>query len=420
MIKSLRQKFIGITMLSVAVVLALIIGFINIANYRDVNQTADAKLMMLTMGGGTFDAPEKPSNGSNHSGGFLGFGGRETMNEETPFDTRYFTVSIAEDGNITEVNTDHIAAISATEAKSYALSLYEAGKKEGYMDDYKYSVASMTDEAGTSVTMYIFLDCTKELASFRSFLTISIGVSILGIIAVFILVLFLSKLVTRPIAESYAKQKRFITDASHEIKTPLAIIDANTEVIELENGSSEWTISTKRQIRRLSSLTEKLVFLSRMDEDGANLTMADFNLSHAIQETIESFDSVVEAKHKTLNATITDDITFYGDEGNIRQMMSLLIDNAIKYSDESGLIQITLQSTNHAKQITVWNSVESIEKGDLSVLFERFYRNDSSRNSKTGGHGIGLSVVEAIVHAHKGKITCKSEDGKSILFTIQL
>ena len=467
MIKKLRKRFIAITMLSVVLVFTIIIGSINIAAYRNEMSRADAKLNALAEGGGTFERflpeeggdrfPNRQAGGTTEgsisdsttegavsastiqakdSGEvppplneerpgvgrgalfpffFLGKDRGAGINAETPFNTRYFTVTFDDRSEVSSVNTDNIAAVSAEEAKALARELLQSRKSRGFSGNYKYTATDVDDG-----TMYIFLDCGQELSSFRAFLQISIAVSLLGSALIFILVFFLSKIVVKPMAESYEKQKRFITDASHEIKTRLAIIEANTEVIELESGESQWTESTRNQITRLTALTEKLVFLSRMEEEGSHLELSDFNLSEAVEETAESFLGVAEANEKLLQIEVTPEITYHGDEGMLRQMVSLLTDNALKYSNDNGQIKVTLNKHGKHPVLTVWNTAEGIEKGNLNILFERFYRKDGSRSTRTGGHGIGLSVVQAIVNAHKGKITAESTDGQSVTFTAVL
>ena len=219
----------------------------------------------------------------------------------------------------------------------------------------------------------------------------------------------------RPVAESYEKQKRFITDASHEIKTPLTIIEANTEIVEMESGESEWTKSIRKQIARLTALTEKLVFLSRMDEENQSyLQRMDFNLSEAVLDTIDPYQALAETKGKHLSVDVEDDMHFTGDENAIRQAISLLLDNAIKYSEEDGNIRIESRTVGKHKVIDVINTVDYIEVGKHDELFDRFYRREDSRNSETGGFGIGLSTVYAIVQAHKGRVAARSKDGKSL------
>ena len=407
-------------MLSVSIVLIAIVGTINIANYITTNQALDARLSLIADNGGTFpdmtpgdsgkklepktDQPPAMNDLQKHG-----------ISQESPFDTRYFTVTIASDGTVESVDTGKIASISAGTAEEYAAELWKEGKKKGFFADYKYLA---TDSDGS--TMYVFLNCQREISTIRTYVLASVGTGALGLVIVFVMIYFFSGKVLKPVSESYEKQKRFITDASHEIKTPLTIIDANTEVIEMMEGENEWTQSTRKQIARLTSLTEKLVFLSRMDEEGTKLEKVSFSLSDAVLDTAEGFRSVAKTKGKQFEINVAEHVEYVGDEKNIRQMISLLLDNAMKYSSEQGIIRIALKTSGKNKIITVWNTTDQIEKGKLDMLFERFYRMDASHNSKTGSFGIGLSVVYAIVKAHKGKISAKSEDGKSILFTVVL
>lgn len=468
MIKTLRKKFIAIAMLSTALVLFIIIGAINIANYINTNANLDARLELIAYNGGTFpdmnddgNAPAAPDNSTElpdapaadifqasddsaapdnstapddsaapddsmvppapDSGSYFDDQyGRHGIDKETPFETRYFSVLLYENGNVSTIDTGKIASVSTSEAGSYAASLYDKGKVKGFIDQYKYLSVSTTNTNGDNMVLYVFINCSKELMTIRTNALASIGISIIGLLVVFVLVCFFSKTVTKPMAESYEKQKRFITDASHEIKTPLTIIDANTEVLEMMDGENEWTVSIRKQIARLTALTEKLVFLSRMDEDSTRLEMLEFNISDAILDTAMPFETVAESKGKTLDISVAPDINYTGSETNIRQMVSLLLDNAIKYSSENGSIRLNFSTNGKLKTLSVWNTVDEIETGKLDYLFERFYRIDKSRNSKTGGFGIGLSVVQAIVQAHNGKVSAKSEDGKSIEFTISL
>jgi signal transduction histidine kinase len=430
MIKTLQKRFIAIAMLSVFMVLFLIIGSINIINYFDTTRSLDSRLDVLAENDGSFpinfmhraddfaapDDSPAPDKLSQPDGLFSQ--GKKTfrgMSEESAFDTRYFTVTLDASGSLVDSSTENIAAISSDDAVALAQSLFSKKKKGGYTSDYRYTTKEL-DSDGT--VMYIFLDCQRDLDTFRFFLLASVSISVIGLLLFFFLVLFFSKLIVRPVAESYEKQKHFITDASHEIKTPLTIIDANTEVIEMESGESEWTASIRNQIKRLTDLTNKLVFLSRMDEESSRLPMLDFSLSDAVEETARPFEAVAAAAHKQFFCEIEPNITCTGDESSIRQLISLLLDNAMKYTPEDGSIRLTLSASGKNKTLSVWNTADSIAPGRHDELFERFYRPDSSRNSATGGHGIGLSVAKAIVTAHKGKITAKSDDNESICFTV--
>lgn len=495
MLKKLRRKFIAIAMLSVSIVLIAIVGTINIANYISTNEALDARLKLIAGNGGTFPdlleqknmgvegnktdsinngtstrkeppsgktdvQPPEDMNQADLKDNNLKDNGlkendlkRHGISPESQFDTRYFTVTINSKGDVENIDTSKIASVSSENAAEYAKKLWKSGKKgdgkSGFAESCKYLTV---DEDGS--TMYIFLSCQRELSTIKTYILASVGISVFGLVVVFVMIYFFSGKILKPVSESYEKQKRFITDASHEIKTPLTIIDANTEVIEMMEGENEWTSSTRKQVARLTSLTEKLVFLSRMDEEATKLEMLEFSLSDAILDTAEPFKTVARTKGKKLTIDVTDGILYTGDEKTIRQLVSILLDNAMKYSGCSNAgfekgninknnlnktiqtqndcattinpapeIEISLKQSGKNRIITVWNTVDetaNIKKGRQDILFERFYRSDTSHNSKTGGFGIGLSAAYAIVKAHKGKITAESKDGRSIKFTIVL
>lgn len=445
MLRKLRRKFIAIAMCSIAAVLFLIMASIIIANYVDVCDRADSRINMISDGGGHLtpgemnlpqddDTPQEPDNttdshsatgdsdkisgDSDHKPDTTApdkWGKHNDMSPEAAFDTRYFTVTISRDGTVDQIDTGKIAAVSSSTASEYASSLYAKNKTHGFIDCYRYQLVDTDD-----TQMYIFVNCERELGTFRSFLLASVGISVAGLFVVYLLVVFFSKKIMQPIAESYEKQKRFITDASHEIKTPLTIIDANTEVLEMTGGENQWTKSIRKQIARLTSLTEKLVFLSRMDEESTQLEMEPFAISDAILDTADPFLAVATSRGKELSIDVDPDLVYKGNEGTIRQLVSLLLDNAIKYSTDDGQIRLSFHTRGKNLVLSVWNTVESIEQGRHDELFERFYRADKSRNQKTGGFGIGLSVVSAIVRAHKAKMSAVSEDERSLTITIIL
>ncbi len=454
MVKTLKRKFIAITMISVAAVFLLIVAVINIVNYTDVVNRANEKLSLLADNNGTFDelifekkqmqgqgmqgtppqdmqnnhAPDmgnvKPDNQDSAPHGsetgtppnkkdneYNRFG--NTINEETPFESRYFTVTLSQSGEYVTSNVDNIAAVTNDDAVEIAKELYSKGRTNGTYDDYKYT---KIDSDGN--LMYIFLDCKRDYSSFRTVLVVSIIVTVVGLILVFIIANILSKIALKPVFESYDKQKRFITDASHELKTPVAIIKADVEIVEMENGESEWTESITKQADRLTNLTEQMVMLSKMDEGSDRQEFTDVDASQVFREVSESFEPIAVKLEKTYDVYIDSGIHIRGDEKNLGRMLSLLIDNAFKYSDDKGKIDVAFHKSSKGKVLKVKNTVEEISIGSHNELFDRFYRRDESRNSKTGGFGIGLSVVQAIAESHKAKITARSADGKSIEFRV--
>jgi signal transduction histidine kinase len=236
----------------------------------------------------------------------------------------------------------------------------------------------------------------------------------------FALVSIFSKKAIKPIIDSMEKQKQFITDAGHEIKTPLAIISANADVLELTGGESEWITSIRNQITRLDKLVKNLLTLSKIDEGNIKMVFTVFDLSKVVFETAGPFEAIAETQKKMFQMELQTDVKFNGDESSIQQLISTLVDNAMKYSNEEGLIKVSLQTSKKGAKLEVFNTVDEIDKANLDKLFGRFYRMDSSRARETGGYGIGLSIAKSIVEAHHGKISVRSDDGRSICFTVLL
>lgn len=422
--RRLRRKFILVAMGAVTVVLTLIIAGINIVNYSHVCKMADARLDYILAGRDGIDwgdeSKAEPANGKDAGDSQAGVRIRhfEGMTAESPFDTRYFTVSIA-GGQVTDVNTARIAAVGAKRAARIAAGLYSKGWTSGFSGNYRYTATVQGDK-----TTYVFVDCSRELASFHSFLSASVAISCIGWLAVLAIVTVASGAVIRPMVESYSKQKRFITDAGHEIKTPLAVIDAANEVQEIESGESEWTQSIREQVARLTALTERLVFLARMDEGSAGFTMTSIDLSEAVDKAAAPFESVAVSRGKRLSTSIACGVRAHADAAAVAQVVELLLDNATRYASEGSVIELSLRAVSRvqgkgATELVVSNAVDELPEGDLDRLFDRFYRADVSRSSKTGGSGVGLSVVRAIAEAHGGSASVCGH-GNQITFTVRL
>lgn len=403
MIKKLRQKFILSAMLSLVLVLFIILSGIHIMNYSKITSDADNVLTVLNQYGGKF-----PKNNLSPERKF-----RNPLSPETPYQSRYFTVSFNPDGSVEYIDTGKVVATDTQSAQEYAIKVYESGTSNGFYDIYRYGIFENSED-GT--TLVIFLDCSKELSNFSSSIIFSIILSCIGILSVLILVIISSKFFLKPVYESYKKQKQFITDAGHEIKTPLAIIDANLELIEMENGESEWTGSIRNQVQRLTSLTSDLITLSKMEEND-KIIMEKFSLSDTVCDVIEPFLIPALTHKKSLDYDVDANIEFCGDEKSIRRLVNILLDNAVKYTPENGNIFVELKKQDKTITLTVKNEAENLKAADMPYLFDRFYREDKSRNSSVKGYGIGLSVAKAIVESHKGKISAKSPDGKIFIIS---
>lgn len=450
MSRRLRRKFVFASMLAVTVVLAALIAVINTVNYVNVCHRAEDRLDLIVKNGGTLltgddrettldekdnkisqgvaadleeqhGGKDRTSDQQSHAPRVLNDPAK-TMSAEAPFETRFFTVMLSSKGAVLESDTDYVAAVSESDAERYARRLYRRGATSGFLGMYRYRAVS---EDGGGETVYIFLDCSRDLSNFQSFLGVSLAVAAAAWLGVLGLVIVFSRFVVRPIAVSYARQKQFITDASHELKTPLSVIDAANAVQEIESGESEWTQSIHDQVKRLTALTEHLVFLARMDEGAASFSSDDVDLSELVSTAAEPFATVATSRGgKHLELDIEPEIHIKGDAAGLSQVVELLLDNATRYASEGGDIAIALHSGMRGAgkagvELTVANDVDKLPEGDLDRLFDRFYRADASRNSQTGGSGVGLSVVRAIAEAHGGKASVSGE-GARITFTVRL
>ena len=406
MIRKLRIKLIAASLLSLLLVLSIIFGVVTILNYRKMVSDADSILSILMENDGSF-----PMNDHIQNNPFEFRKEGRRFSPELPYETRYFSAFLTQDGTVVSVNTGKIAAVDTSDAIEYAQKVASAGKTKGFVDDYRYVVYTIDDEIHV-----IFLDYGREMNAFRTFLFTSICVSVVGLLAVMLLLFLLSARIVKPFSENYEKQKRFITDAGHELKTPLTIIDADSEVLEMDLGENEWLEDIRHQTKRLAELTNDLIFLSRMDEQ-PQTEKIDFPISDLVEETVESFQALAKKHNRMLNCHIEPMISMCGDEKAMRQLITILLDNAVKYSDEGGRIDLTLEKQKNTIRLSVYNTAESISKENLSHLFDRFYRTDQSRNSQTGGYGLGLSIASAIVSAHKGKIWADTQDEKSLVIS---
>ncbi len=407
MIKKLQRKFILLSMSALLFVLTVIIAGINIVNYNAVTKEADNLLSIITENKGEF--PIEPDK----------FGNKlpPGMSPEIPYESRYFSVVLNSNTNqILFVETSRIISVDKQAAIVFANTALQNKNDTGFIENFRYKIYSENN-----FTRITFLDCGRKLDAYHNFLIASVTISVFGFLIVFAFVVFFSNRIIRPISESYEKQKRFITDASHEIKTPLTIICADADVLEMEIGENEWLNDVKKQAEQLTELTNDLVFLSRMEESEHTLPSIDFPFSEVVAETSLSFQRLAQSQEKELECLIPPMLTLCGNEKSIRQLVSILLDNAIKYSPPFEKIYMTVAEEHKCITINVTNvTLQAIDKEHLKLLFDRFYRVDASRNSKTGGHGIGLSIAKAIVEAHHGKITAVTPKDKLLQITVKL
>lgn len=388
MIKKLQKKFILVTISILLVVFSSVLLAINLINYNNIKKNAEAKIEMVL----NIDRPG--------------------MFSETPFSARYFKVIYIDDR--IHVDLNHIITIDEREAKKMASLIT---KEEGFYENFYYKVLKQDDIKENKIIF--FLDTQMERESFISFMKTSILITFGGLLIISSLVIIFSKLVTKPILEGYQERKEFISNINHEIKTPLAIIKGTNEIIELEYKKSEWTKIIDEQTNKMDELLKKALFISKMDEDKLSLNKVEFNYSEVIKEVVSPFEVLAIKDNKKIILDIEDNINIIGEESLMGELVSILVDNAIKYSIPSSDIKVSLNK--HSKNIIlkVRNNVSNTNIGEHNYLFERYYRNEDLANNKHG-YGIGLSMANTIVKLHNGKIKCYSKDGKSMTFEVIL
>ena len=407
MLKKMRWRFIGSAMAAITAVVAALLFVLNIGNYRNITRQQDEALDRL-LKIESMDAPFSNGRGAPPFDDWMHF------SPEVQYSLRFFSVHCAPDGGVTKINQDYIASVSETDAERYAHAALASGKTRGYEGGYRYLVETREDE-----TVVLFLNSERELQTIRSLLFITLAVAGGSLLLVFALVVLFSKRAIAPYLRNLAAQKQFITNASHELKTPLTAISTSADVLAMEGGENEWVQNIQAQSGRLSRLISSLVTLCRLDEENPFPERTEFSLSDAVWEIAEPFSSLAAAKGRHYTQYIEDGILVTGDRTAIGQLVSILLDNAVKYAPDGGVIRLHVCRSGKRAEIEVYNTLPSAEKLDCKRLFERFYRPDASRNANTGGSGVGLSIAKATAEAHGGTIRAR-QNGREITFTVRL
>ena len=381
MIRRLRNKFIRIATLSVAAVMLLLTLILNVANVVSTDSDLRQTLDMIYENEGTIPqthtlgAPPDTQTGESAPAPRPDKGG--PFNQETPFSTRFFVLRYQDDGTLDNADLNRIAAVTSDTVDEYLAAALTHGEGYGIYKTYRYVVHSTRENHKVA----IFLDSYQQLRTIRNVLLWSLAADAACILLVFLLVVVFSRRAIDPVVQSAQRQKQFITDASHELKTPITVISTSLRVLEME-------------------------------EEESPLKMSPFSISEAVTQTAESFRDFAAERGLGLNVSAAPELTYCGDEYAVRQLVSILMDNAVKYAAADSEIAVTLEKARHGVRLAVSNACEPISEKDLSRMFDRFYRVDPSRNAATGGFGIGLSIARSIAEGHKGSITADYKDGR--------
>ena len=407
MLKKMRWRFIGAAMAAFTAVVLTLLCFVNLWNYHSVTSQQDEALTRLM----EIEDQQMPFSSRR---GALPFDDWSHFSPEVQYSLRFFSVHYDTNGIVSRVNQDYIASISESDAETYADAVLESGKAHGYESGYRYLVSTTEDE-----TVVLFLNSEREIQTMRSLLWITLAIAAACLVVVFGLVVLFSRRAITPYLKNMEAQKQFITNASHELKTPLTAISTSADVLAMEHDGDEWVHNIQVQSGRLSKLITSLVALSRLDEENPFPVRTEFSLSDALWEISEPFGSLAQAKGKAYTQDIADGLTVTGDRTAIQQMVSILLDNALKYSPDGGSISLTTQRSGKRAEVTVSNTVDTAQSIDTTRLFDRFYRADESHSGAVSGTGIGLSIVKATVEAHGVTISVRQE-GCVMIFTARL
>lgn len=412
MIKTLQKKFVLVAMIAVSVLLVVMIGGINVASYWLLSQQETALLERISQNGGRGLPPGEPAPPGE--GAF-----RPPDAVVKAMGDRFFVVHCTEDGEILALDLSRVATtVTEEEAEAYATEALSKGEDRGSVDAFQYRITAGRGGEGLQL---VFLDVSTH----RYYMLIVAMISVLtGAVCwalMLLLILGLSRRAIWPMLQNIQKQKQFVTNAGHEIKTPLAIIQSNVDAMELYNGPNKWSQNIRVQVKRLNGLMQNLLTLAKMEEGGVNFTAANVNFSQLLEEMLPPFVEAAQARRVCVETEIPPQLELQGNRETLAQLVSILLDNAVKYARPGGWVQVRARKERHGLVFQVSNNCEQLPKGEPERLFERFYRDDDARTQQSGGgYGIGLSAAQAIVEAHGGEIAAAYQPENVITFTVKL
>ena len=401
MIRKLQTRFIIIAISVITIVTCSIFGIITFENYNMMNRQLDGLLNLISENDGRI--PEyKPRDDEL----------ADFITKETQFSTRYFIIRTNDDGEILETNMQYIAAVNQEDAQTILQEVLADSKQTGYYGNYKYRITQDEEEK-----LIIFLDCSMQLNNFQSTTKKSILIIAIGLLIVFLCIYILSKRVLAPMIKNIEKQKQFVTNAGHELKTPLAAIMANTDILEMTSKENNELIrSIKKQAQRLDTLIKSLLNLANVEERKMEMNYTEFSITDLIQEEIKEFG--VLAQEKQIIYERKPEIKMKANRDSIKELITILLDNAIKYTPKEGKIEIKVEKQGKSVKMQFINNCENSKNIHVTKIFDRFYREDRSRSKTKEGYGIGLSIAKSIVDIHKGKITAEITKEDMICFTV--
>ena len=428
MIRRLRRRMILVVLAGLLLASAGLVAAINWMNWNSLEQQADQVLDMLAENNGQrpmpFDgesqrAPVRPEGTQPPERGLWeqkyirNRGSKALMNAASM--TNFYTAVIDEGGQVLSWYSDRTDLYTDQEIADMALWAVQAGRDRGRNDTRFYCLTEKDGER-----LLIVVDSRLEIQNAESVLRLTVLVAVIEDALLSAGAVWLIRKMVKPVDEAIEKQKQFVWDASHELKTPLAVISANADVLAAEAGESKPLQYIQSEVRRTDSLIQNLLTLARMEKGTVQAEHAKFDLSRALLEVALPFESAVFEDGKTLDMDIPEGIEYTGDQEMIKQLAVILLSNAQKYSDDGGKIRVSLEAKGEKRILRVHNTGPAIPPEAQQRIFDRFYRVDSSHNREVEGNGLGLSIAQNIVSLHRGKITVHSAENEGTEFTVTL
>ncbi len=425
MIRKLRRRMALMVIAVLILVSAGIVLAIHLANERNIAAQAEETLAVLADNSGEMnlrkDNPPAKHDEEDDGNKFGRKNGRGLRGQPPEIRSggdaaaaglsNFYTITLNEDGSVASWTSDRTDLYTDEQVAAIAESALADGKESGRIGTQFYRKT-----AGGLVVLDARLDCLSASNVLRSAALIAAASCALLSLLAWLLI----RRMVQPVEDAFNRQKQFVSDASHELKTPLAVISANAEVLEQEIGENEYLGYIRSEVRRTDTLVNNLLTLARLDKGGTAAVMKSFDLSHALLDVILPFESTVFEAGKTMETDIPDGVDCTGSEDQVKQLAVILLSNALKYSDDGGRIEVSLKARGKQREIRVFNTGKAIPQADREHIFDRFWRGDPAHGRETGGHGLGLAIARTIVEAHRGKISVDSREGYGTAFTVTL
>ena len=418
MIAKLRKKFILVIMLCVMSTISIALGSLFVINYisykRNVNNFLERELDMYS----GFREERLPDKNRREDNDIFSF----NMFDDKPM---HFLPSVCitldYSGSVIESKINYLE-LSDEDIDKLANTIVTSKQKRGSLSSFGLEYLSITED---NYTYIVAADNSFESGNIRNLFILCIISFMISFFVFFAISVLLSTWILKPVEKSWQQQNRFVSDASHELRTPITVILANLNILsskkdDLIKTQYQWIDNTKEEANRMKQLVDELLFLARSDDSQNKLVFSKIDLSELLLSRMLSFEALAFEKGIKLDYDISDDLNIIGHEGNVKQLISILLDNAMKYCGDKGSVYLKAFSLKDRTYVLVKNSGDLIDAEDLKHIFERFYRTDKSRSRTEGGYGLGLAIAKTIVDNMHGKISVLSDKENGTVFKLEL